>query len=97
MEAEKKISKTIEVRGNVVSASTGKGMTNVPILIVGFEDHEIKSKFKTQKFGLFNFELDNSQQYKLIIDCESHFCEKYMIPKGLKSVYISVLIKPKKK
>jgi len=83
------------IRGNIVCEHSGKGMKDVIIDIFGTN---LSNNFqeKTSKYGLFLFELDNSQVGKITIEHPNYYPFQHIIPKGLKRVYIPVLLKPKR-
>ena len=89
------MNKKVRVRGNVVSDATGTGLESVCLEVIG-GPHEDSKRFHTSNYGLFLFELDNSKSYKICIEESGYFGEELIIPKGLRSIYFPVLLKPKK-
>ena len=89
------MNKKVRVRGNIVSDVSGKGLESICIEVIG-DRQEDSRQFHTSNYGLFLFELDNSKSYKISIKESGYFGEEFVIPKGLRSIYFPVLLKPKK-
>lgn len=93
--SKKTENKIVQVRGNVIDNITGKGKKNVCINLDVLEKKTLTLECKTEEYGSFNFELDNTQSYRLTVKCNGYYDKCHLIPKGMCKVYFTSLIRPR--